>query len=252
MPTAYPYLRVSHGESAASGLSPEAQLERCRQYYLSRIAPTGVAFYTGDPFYDPAVSARHVPFLYRKRGAELGRLLKAGDHVIFAYLDRGFRAVLDFAALIDVWRSQHVTVHFADLGVDLSTGPGMLVANIMASVAQGQSDLYSERNKAIAARLRKMNRPTNGTKRLGYKLAGKGKHRYWVPDKVELGIMAEIVRQRDAGESFEWISRHIEKRMCELDGRIYKNSAFFKRQWTKQRCWRAYRAWQEIQAELER
>ncbi len=131
----------------------------------------------------------------------------------------------------------------------------MLVANITASVAQGQSDLYSERNKAIAARLRKMNRPTNGTKRLGYKLAGKGKHRYWVPDKEELGIMAEIVRQRDAGESFEWISEHIERRMCELDGRTYKKSAFFKRQWTKGKCWRAYRAyraWQEIQAEQER
>ena len=63
------------------------------------------------------------------------------------------------------------------LGVDLSAGPGMTVANIMASVAQGQSDLYSERNKAIAARLRKMNRPTNGTKKLGCKLAGKGKDR---------------------------------------------------------------------------
>ena len=69
-----------------------------------------------------------------------------------------------------------------------------------------------------------------------------------LPDKAELGIMAEIVRQRDAGKSFEWISEHIERRMCELDGRSYKNSAFFKRQWTKQRCGRAYRAWQEIQA----
>ncbi len=84
------------------------------------------------------------------------------------------------------------------------------------------------------------------------KLAGKGKDRYWVPDKEEPGIMAEVVRQRDASESFDWISPHIERRMCELDGRTYKNSAFFKHKWTKAKCWRAYRAWQEIQAEEQR
>ena len=235
----------------ASGLSREAQCERCRQYYDFAVESKGVAYWTGEPFYDAAVSGRHVPFLSRPRGGDLGRLLQPGDHVIFAYLDRGFRAVLDFVALIDVWRTQQITVHFADLNVDLSTSHGMMVANIMAAIAQGQSDMLSDRQKAIKVQLIKMNRPTNGQKKIGYKLSGKGTNRQWVPDKVELRVMAEIVRQRDAGESFEWISRNIETRMCELDGRTFKPSAFFTRLWTKGRCYRAYLAWQEIQRKIE-
>ena len=137
------------------------------------------------------------------------------------------------------------------IGLLLGGGPVRAAEAGSAPAAHVEiASIAPARLEAIAARLGEMNRPTNGAKELGYKLAGKGKDRYRVPDKAELGIMAEIVRRRDASESFEWISEHIERRMCELDGRTYKNSAFFKRKWTKGKCWRAYRAWQEIQAEL--
>ncbi len=98
--------------------------------------------------YERPTGDRRTPILDRKGGQRLHGMLKSGDHVIFAHLDRGFRATLDFAALIDVWKSKEVTVHFADLSVDLSTPQGMLVANIMAAVAQGQSDLTSGCSRA--------------------------------------------------------------------------------------------------------
>ena len=116
MPTAFAYLRVSHLDSARSGLSPGAQLDRCRQHYKHVLLPKQVDWYglteipdgldltKYDPelelLYDPAVSARHVPLLQRKGGARLGKMVRRGDHVIFAHLDRGFRAVLDHAALV--------------------------------------------------------------------------------------------------------------------------------------------------------
>jgi hypothetical protein len=197
--------------------------------------------------YDPAVSARHVPFLSRKGGARLNDMLRPGDHVIFAHLDRGFRAILDYAALIDLWKSKHVTVHFADLGVDLGTPQGMLVANIMASVAQGQSDLTSQRNKEIAARMRKLNRPCNGQKKLGYKLAGPKGNCQWVPDMPERAIMAEIARLRDEkGWTWQTISDSVERRLCESDGRQFRKSAFFKRKWGPSKCRRAYSAYKRI------
>ncbi len=263
MPIAYPYLRVSHTDSAISGLSPGAQLDTCRAYYQRLLELKGVIWYGVTQFpdvldlgrpdpnlellYDPAVSARHVPFLNRKGGQRLHGMLKSGDHVIFAHLDRGFRATLDFAALIDVWKSKDVTVHFADLSVDLGTPQGMLVANIMASVAQGQSDLTSERNKEIASRMRKLNRPRNGQKRLGHKLFDMGDHYQWIPDWPERSIMAEIVRLRDEeGLTFQAISDSVEQRICEYDGRRFRQSAFFKRKWTPSKCRRAYLAYKRI------
>jgi len=140
-----------------------------------------------------------------------------------------------------------IAVHFADLGVDLSTPQGMLVANIMASVAQGQSDLISQRNKEIAARMKKLNRPCNGQKKLGYKAIGSKGHRQWMPDWEERAIMAEITRLRDAeGWSFEVISDSIEQRICQSDGRQFRDSAFFKRKWTPSKCRRAYFAYKRI------
>ncbi len=221
MPTAYSYIRVSHQDSANSGLSPGSQLDQCRMYYGRVLMPKEAIWWgmTEIPegldlikhdgeielLYDPAVSARHVPFLNRKGGSRLNDMLQPGDHVIFAHLDRGFRAVLDFSALIDVWKSRNITVHFADMGVDVSTPHGMLVANIMAAVAQGQSDMQ------------------------------------------ERAIMAEIVRLRDEkGRTWQTISDSVERRLCEYDGRQFRESTFFKRKWGPSKCRRAYIAYKRI------
>jgi DNA invertase Pin-like site-specific DNA recombinase len=141
---AYWYCRESHADSYANQNSKQTQEGICQSYYDFRLKPLGVR--VGKIYYDPKTSARHVPFLQRTAGKELDRILQATDHVIFAHLDRGYRAVLDFSQVMQNWKSRGVTVHFASLGVDMSTPAGMLVANIMASVAQGESDLESERN----------------------------------------------------------------------------------------------------------
>lgn len=184
----------------------------------------------------------------------LNNMLKAGDHVIFAHLDRGFRAVRDFAVLIHMRHSREITVHLADMQLDLSTPSGMLSAHIMAAVAQGQSDLLSERNKEIAARMRRLNRPCNGQKMLGFKLDGpRGLPRnQWqlMPDWPQRAIMAEIVRLRDEERlAYQAISDSVERRICELDGRQFRQSAFFKRKWTPSKCRRAYLAYRRIVAE---
>ena len=221
MPIAYACIRVSHKKSEQSGLSPEAQSDRCRNYYEYRIKPEGVAYYDGPLLYDPAVSARHVPFQLRPAGRRLFEMVRPGDHVIFAYL-----------------------------GVDLSTGPGRLVANIMASIAQGQSDLISERNKEIAARMRRLNRPLNGKKRLGYKLEGPPKYRQWVPDEIELSIMAEIVRLRDdQGMTWQEVSDKIEQDLCTHEGREFNPSVFVKRKWSWEKCRRGYEAFKRFLTE---
>ena len=245
MPAAYGYARVSHDQSARSGLSEDTQRNLIKRYYETRLASQSVLW--GGVYFDPAVSARHVPFLSRKQAAELNSLLKPGDHIIFAHLDRPFRALLDFASVLEnVWDPKGINVHFADMQIDLESPAGRAMANMMATFAQWQSDSYSERNKEIAARMRQLNRPTNGTKRLGFKLVGPTGYRQWGPDHAERRIMGQIVRLRDGGKmSWEQISDLVERQVCESEGRQFRKSAFAKRKWTRFRCRRAYLAYKE-------
>jgi hypothetical protein len=124
---------------------------------------------------------------------------------------------------------------------------GLLVANIMAAVAQGQSALISQRNKAIAARLRKLGRPRNGSNPLGYRRVGPKGARQCVPDVQERAIMAEIVRLRDEkGLTFEAISDQIEGKTCRHEGRPLQDPVWGKRKWPLQKCHRAYHAYKRI------
>lgn len=60
-----------------------------------------------------------VSILERPVGAELNRLLMPGDHVVFARTERGRVNLASLLRLVDLWRSRGVTVHLADLGLDL-------------------------------------------------------------------------------------------------------------------------------------
>ena len=208
MPTCYFYFRQSHPDSFKAGNSRQTQEEICQRYYEFRVQPLGIP--RGPVFYDPKTSARHVRFLDRKAGSELNRLLQRGDHIVFAYLDRRYRAVLDFAQLMEDWKLRGITVHFANLSVDLSTPTGMLVANIMASVAQGESDLKSERNLEICAFRRRANRPTNGERKFGYRRAGPKGDRQFVPFTAERDVMARIIQLHDGGFTWKEVSIIVE------------------------------------------
>lgn len=264
-PVAFSYLRVSHKYSAASGLSPGSQLDICRRYYKYAIQPKGVLWYgikeippemdlttyddTVELFYDPSTSARHVPLLARRAGARLDQVLREGDHVIFAHLDRGFRAIRDFSALIHEWLRRGIIIHFADLGVDLTTPHGMLVANLMASMAQGQSDLQSERQKEICARMKELNMPHGGHKRLAWKTIGKKGNRQYVPDQEGRAIMAEIVKLHDRDRlSFGQIGERIYSWMCQVHPQTFHGGSHFgrKRLWTHDKVRKAYHDYFEL------
>ena len=208
MGVAYWYCRESHADSYANQNSKQTQEGICQSYYEFRVKPLGI--HVGKIFYDPKTSARHVPFLQRQAGRELNNILRAGDHVIFSHLDRGYRAVLDFSQVMEDWKQRGITVHFASLGVDLSTPAGMLVANLMCSVSQGESDLKSERNREIAAFQRRANRPTNGERKFGYRVAGPKGDRQFVPFTAERDVMAQIVQLHDRGFTWKEVSTIIE------------------------------------------
>jgi ethanolamine utilization microcompartment shell protein EutL len=122
----------------------------------------------------------------------------------------------------------------------------------MAAVTQGKSDLISERNRAVVARLHMLGRPRNQQVGLGYRLAGPEGARYAAADEKTRAIMAEIVRLRDEkGWTWHQISDSIESRLCDYEGRELPDGIWRKRKWSFQKCHRTYAAFKRILQEEE-
>jgi DNA invertase Pin-like site-specific DNA recombinase len=72
---------------------------------------------------------------------------------VVAKLDRLSRSIVDFGSLLDEARKRGFNVVAIDLGVDLSTPQGELIANVLASVAQWERRIIGQRTRdALAAK----------------------------------------------------------------------------------------------------
>ena len=107
-PTVYGYVRVSSAQQAERGMSIRAQSQLIGAAAKLQARKHGLAL--GPIFRDPAVSATRTPLLDRRGGSELNGVLLAGDHVIFAKLDRAFRNARDCLVTCEAWISRGVTV----------------------------------------------------------------------------------------------------------------------------------------------
>jgi len=250
MPVAFGYVRVSHSKPGMTDREVQKELDISIRNQVDRVVAYHELYLRDraelypEVFIDVQVSARFVPFSHRPEGGRLDDMAADGDHIIFAHLDRAFRFVRDYAVLMEDWEERHITVHFADLGIDVSTPQGKLIANLMASMAQAQSDFASERLREMKAYLRSTGRPEGGRRRIGYWLK---KGRY-VPYMLEWQIMMEIVRLRDQEHwSWERISDHIEEILAGHEQRPVQSAVFRPRRlWRWPRCKRAYRIWKEV------
>jgi len=75
------------------------------------------------------------------------------DALVVAKLDRLSRSMLDFAALMNAAQKQGWALVALDLGVDTSTPSGEMMANVLATFAQFERRLISQRTKeALAAK----------------------------------------------------------------------------------------------------
>lgn len=75
------------------------------------------------------------------------------DTIIVSKLDRLSRSVVDFGALMEQARAQGWSLVVIDLGIDLSTPAGEMVATIMATLAQWERRMISDRTRdALATR----------------------------------------------------------------------------------------------------
>lgn len=150
------YVRVSTQEQGDSGAGLDAQIDaiqrECahRKWTLERICQDVASGSSRDK--RPAL-------------AEAIDIIARGDaDTLMVYkLDRLSRSVPDFGAIIDEARTGGWNLVIIDLGVDLSTPAGEMVANVMAALAQWERRVISQRTRdALASRKRdgmKLGRP---------------------------------------------------------------------------------------------
>ena len=135
------YVRVSTQEQADSGAGLEAQRQairaECDRRGWNLVAIHEDAGASGK-------SLKHRPAL-----AAAIEAVEAGEArgIIVSKLDRLSRSLLDFAGLIARAKEAGWNIVALDLGVDLSTPSGKFVANVMASAAEWERELISQRTR---------------------------------------------------------------------------------------------------------
>jgi DNA invertase Pin-like site-specific DNA recombinase len=180
------YVRVSTDEQSTSGAGLQAQ----RQAILAECARRG--WHLVDTFEDAGYSAKD---LKRPSLREALRVLEAGDAsaLVVAKLDRLSRSLFDFTGLMAKATKQRWALIALDVAVDTSTPTGEAMANMVATFAQLERRLISQRTReALAAK------KVSGV-RLGR------------PPAVPKAVVRQMQRQRAHGDSFRKIADSLNK-----------------------------------------
>jgi len=131
------YARVS---TARQELSPEAQVERIRQF----AAFNGYDLPDDRIIVDIATSGRK-RFEARELGKKALELLDDADVIIFAKLSRAFRNAADAMTLVPQLLAKAKDVAFLDLGCSVSTTTGKMIMGMLAVLAEWEADIIAER-----------------------------------------------------------------------------------------------------------
>jgi DNA invertase Pin-like site-specific DNA recombinase len=165
----YGYVRVSTAEQAA-GTSLEEQERKIRGVALIRGAGL-------ERVFCEAGASGSLPLQHRPVGRELFDILKPGDTVIVAKLDRAFRNAADALAKSDLWRSSGINLVIADMGPDPVTGNGVakMFFGMLALVAEFERDRILERTREGRRAKAVRGGHVGGTAPFGYRVVGAGK-----------------------------------------------------------------------------
>ena len=194
----YGYARVSTDRQADSGISLDEQERKLE----ARCAENG--WHLEHVYVDAGVSGS-TPLGKRPQGARLLAVVRPGDIVIAAKMDRCFRSAFDALETIKNFKRQKISLWLLDLGGDCSgNGISELIVTVLAAVAQFERSLISERIKDAKRNLRRGNKHQGGKRPFGWQFGeanGHGRARELVPDEAEQAAIADIVAMREGGRT---------------------------------------------------
>jgi DNA invertase Pin-like site-specific DNA recombinase len=184
--TVYGYVRVSTAEQS-NGSSLDEQARRIH----------GVALTRGEDitrvFADPGVSGS-IPLEQRPAGRELVAMLRPGDTVVVAKLDRAFRSAADALTRADAWKKQGVRLIVADMGTDAVTdnGAAKLFFTVLAAVAEFERERLRERIAEGRRGKAAKGGHVGGSAPFGFRIEGEGKASHLVEVPEQQAALATI------------------------------------------------------------
>ena len=221
----YRYVRCSHAEQVENGNTLPDQTRKTG-LTATRILEENPGLQEGMLFVDEAVSAWKLNFRERPSGRLLCGLLRRGDHVVIAKMDRAFRSVWDFVTQMQAWEEEGVTVHFHDSGVCTSDPMGRLMVTVAAALAQFESEMISATTAEGIAAIRAQGGVGGRAPRcLKWQTSRRGgsTHRQLVMDYDYIAEVEWVEETRDElrrrGWSFSKIQDEIERLIAEAEGK---------------------------------
>lgn len=176
------YVRVSTEEQEESGLGVAAQISHITEECERRSWDFEIVM-------DLACSGKHInPELRRALD-----LLRAGraDALVVTKMDRMARSAKNAADIIETTQAQGWNLVMLDVAIDLATPAGEAMANMLATFAQFERRMISQRTtEALAARKRE------------------GKHN-GRRTAIPAHLLNRICERREAGDSFAAVARAI-------------------------------------------
>lgn len=161
--TCFLYSRVSTGEQARNGESLEVQRQQLLGYAKSKKL-SDVEFVE-----EAGVSASKQKTKNRAKWSEMFSRLVPGDVIVATKLDRLFRSVADAASTVNALRKKQVQLHLVDKnGLVAGSINDELSFNIVAAVAQFDSQLKSERISEVKQSMKRRGLWIGGKKEKGF------------------------------------------------------------------------------------
>lgn len=197
----YGYARVSTGRQAEDGESLGVQERMITGYAMQQGLPLG-------PVFVEAGVSGSTPMASRPEGSKLLQLLKPGDAVIAAKLDRMFRSALDALGALEDFQRRGVSLHFVDLGGDVvDNGLSKLVFTILSAVAEAERDKIRERIADVKADQQRRGRYLGGDRPFGYEVGADGE---LVEVEAEQAAIRRMRDLRSGGLSLRKIAAEVE------------------------------------------
>jgi DNA invertase Pin-like site-specific DNA recombinase len=182
------------------GLTEEAQRTKVEEYIRRQLPHVPY----GGWLYDSSTSGSK-PLFERSSGQQVEKLLRAGDHLVWARLDRAFRSVIDGATTMAELGRRGVFVHSLDLGLDTSTAVGRCVCTVMLAFAELEREYARSRTRDALRVKREAGLPYGRHTPIGWTRQGRRRAGRFVPSEEERKQAACIVGFRAEGLSFEAI-----------------------------------------------
>ncbi len=201
----YIYTRVSTLDQV-EGSSLAEQSRKCQ----------GAAMMAGHEvaatFTDAGISGG-VALAERPEGGKLAAMLRPGDVVIVAKIDRCFRSAADALTTVQGWQAEGVSLVVAEFGAEPvnANGTAKLLFGILAMVAEFEKGLIKERMTMGRAAKKAKGGHIGGSAPFGFRKVGQGKGAMLEPIPAEQAAIADMRDWQAEGLSLRTIAGKVQE-----------------------------------------